>query len=104
VGLGVKIRAERGDEAIVAVDRLPQFGAGAKVIESEIFGETADFMRYSDMVQPEQAVAIAAAKHEIRDGSHPQAVASNTGTPKPSSGAENRSGSPTPRTLTPGNG
>ena len=58
----------------MAVDRLPQFGAGAKVIESEIFGETADFMRYSDMVQAEQAVAIAAAKHEIRDRPHPKAV------------------------------
>ena len=58
----------------MAVDRLPQFGARAKMIESEIFGEAADFMRQPDLVQAGQAVAIAAAKHEIGDGPHPQAV------------------------------
>ena len=58
----------------MAVDRLPQFGAGAKVIEREIFGETADFMRQPDLVQAVQAVAIPAAKHEIGDLPRPYAL------------------------------
>ena len=88
----------------MAVDRLPQFGAGAKVIESEIFGETADFVRQPDLVQAEQAVAVPRRNTKLATGPIRKPSASITGTPKPSSGAEKRSGSPAPRTLKPGKG